>query len=63
MTLSLGLRYELNTPAQTYTGYASMLNADLTQIIPSSFPSPGFEFHEPNRTDIAPRLGATYRLT
>jgi hypothetical protein len=63
MTLSLGLRYELNTPAQTYTGYASMLNADLTEIIPSSFPSPGFQFHEPNRSDIAPRLGATYRLT
>ena len=27
------------------------------------FPSPGFKFHEPNYTDIAPRLGATYRLT
>ena len=63
MTLSLGLRYELNTPAQTYTGYASMLNADFTQIIPATHPSPGFKFHEPNRKDLAPRLGATYRLT
>jgi hypothetical protein len=63
MTLSLGLRYELNTPVQTYAGYASMLNADLTEIIPATFPSPGFKFHEPNRTDIAPRLGVTYRLT
>ena len=63
MTLSLGLRYELNTPGQTYTGFASMLNEDFTQIIPTSFPSPGFEFHEPNYSDIAPRLGATYRLT
>ena len=63
MTLSLGLRYELNTPAQTYTGYAAMLNANMTQIIPTSHPSPGFKFHESNLKDIAPRLGATYRLT
>jgi hypothetical protein len=63
MTLSLGLRYELNTVVQTYTGYASELNADFTQIIPSTFPSPGFRLHEPNHKDIAPRLGMTYRLT
>ncbi len=63
MTLSLGLRYELNTPAQTYAGFASMLDANLQQIIPNTFPSPGFEFHEPNNKDIAPRLGATYRLS
>jgi hypothetical protein len=62
LTLSLGLRYELNTPVQTYAGLASMLAEDFETIIPSSFPSPGFEFHEPNTTDIAPRLGATYRL-
>ena len=63
MTLNLGLRYELNTPGQTYTGFASMLNADFTQIIPTSHPTAGFEFHEPNNKDFAPRLGATYRLT
>jgi hypothetical protein len=78
MTLSLGLRYELNTPAQTYAGYATMLDAAWTgdyardaalrpALIPSStfadFPFPGFEFHEPNNSDIAPRIGATYRLT
>jgi hypothetical protein len=62
VTLSLGLRYELNTPVQTYTGLASMLAEDFTTIIPSTFPSPGFKFHEPNHKDIAPRLGATYRL-
>ncbi len=28
LTLSLGLRYELNTPVQTYEGFASMLNAE-----------------------------------
>ncbi|AMY08817.1 Outer membrane cobalamin receptor protein [Luteitalea pratensis] len=63
MTLSLGLRYERNAPVQTYEGVASMLNADQTQIIPTTFPSPGFEFTEPNNKDWAPRLGATYRLS
>jgi hypothetical protein len=62
LTLSLGLRYELNTPVQTYAGLASMLDEDFNTIIPSSFPAVGFKFHEPNYKDIAPRLGATYRL-
>jgi hypothetical protein len=61
-TLSLGLRYELNTPVQTYAGYASMLDADQETIIPTSFPAVGFKFTDPNYKDIAPRLGATYRL-
>ncbi len=63
LTLNLGLRYERNTPAQTYEGLATMLNAEQTQIIPTTLPSVGFEFHEPNNKDFAPRLGATYRLS
>jgi hypothetical protein len=62
LTLSLGLRYELNTPVQTYAGYASMLDETQETIIPTTFPAVGFEFTEPNYKDIAPRLGATYRL-
>jgi hypothetical protein len=62
LTLSLGLRYELNTPVQTYAGLATMLAEDLETIIPATLPSKGFTFHEPNKKDIAPRLGATYRL-
>ena len=62
LTFSLGLRYELNTPVQTYAGLASMLDTDFETIIPSSFPAVGFQFSEPNHKDIAPRLGATYRL-
>jgi hypothetical protein len=62
LTLSLGLRYELNTPVQTFAGLASMLDESQENIIPTSFPAKGFEFHEPNYKDIAPRLGATYRL-
>ena len=65
-TLSLGLRYELNTPVQTYAGVASMLAEDFETLIPSSslsaYPVEGFKFHDPNYKDIAPRLGATYRL-
>ena len=67
MTLSLGLRYELNTVAKTFAGFASELNEDFTRIIPSSnpadYPVPGFKLHEPNHGDVAPRLGATYRLS
>jgi Carboxypeptidase regulatory-like domain len=66
LTLSLGLRYELNTPVQTYEGVASMLDSDFETIIPSAslsaYPVPGFKFHEGNYKDFAPRLGATYRL-
>jgi hypothetical protein len=62
LTFSLGLRYELNTPVQTYAGLASMLDTDFETIIPSGFPAVGFEFSEPNHKDFAPRLGATYRL-
>ena len=60
--MNLGLRYELHTPAKTFAGFASMLNADQTGLIPASHPAVGFEFHEPNYKDFAPRLGMAYRL-
>ena len=63
VTLNLGLRYELNTPIQTYEGLASMLDTNFETIIPSTFPSKGFEFHDPNYKDFAPRIGGTYRLS
>jgi hypothetical protein len=62
LTLSLGLRYENNTPVQTYEGLATMLDTDYETIIPRTLPSKGFKFHESNNKDFAPRLGATYRL-
>ena len=64
LTLNLGLRYELNTPVQTYEGLATMLAEDFETIIRArlTLPSQGFEFHEANNKDFAPRLGATYRL-
>ncbi len=67
LTLSLGVRYERNTPVQTYAGVADMLAEDFLTIIPSpnlsAYPVKGFKFTEPNNKDWAPRLGATYRLT
>ncbi|MBA2604667.1 MAG: TonB-dependent receptor [Acidobacteria bacterium] len=63
VTLSLGLRYELHTPVQTYAGLATMLTPDFTRIIPETLPAVGFEFHDPNNNLWAPRLGATYRLS
>jgi hypothetical protein len=63
LTLSLGLRYEMNTPVQTYEGLATMLAEDLETIIPATLPSVGFQFHEANYKDWGPRLGATYRLS
>jgi hypothetical protein len=62
LTLSLGLRYEMNTPVQTYEGLATMLAEDLETIIPATLPSKGFEFTKANYKDFAPRIGATYRL-
>ena len=62
LTLSLGLRYEMNTPVQTYEGLATMLAEDFETIIPATLPAKGFQFTEPNNKDFAPRLGATYRL-
>ncbi len=40
-----------------------MLNAEQTGLLPTTQPTPGFKFHEPNYKDIAPRIGATYRLS
>jgi hypothetical protein len=63
LTLNLGLRYERHSPTSTISGWASMLNADLTGLIPATLPSPGFEFYEPNNKDVAPRIGVAYRAT
>ena len=45
LTLSLGLRYELNTPVQTYAGLASMLAEDFETIIPTQLSRPGLQVH------------------
>ena len=63
LTLSLGLRYELNTPVQTYEGLASMLAEDFETIIPATLSGEGLQVHRIRTTrTLRPRLGATYRL-
>ena len=66
LTLSLGLRYELNTPVQTYAGLASMLAEDFETIIPSTFPSQGLQVHRGELQGLrarvsAPRIGSARR--
>ena len=64
MTLSLGLRYERNTPVQTYEGCRldaqRRTDADHPDVLPGASAS-----SSPSRTTrtSGPRLGATYRLT
>lgn len=63
LTLNLGFRYELPTVPYTVNGYATILNAQQTAIIPPNPPQPGFEFINPTHKDFAPRIGLAYRIT
>jgi hypothetical protein len=63
LTLDLGLRYELPTVPYTVNGYATILNASLTALLPANPPRPGFGLTGPNHKDFAPRVGAAYRVT
>ena len=63
LTLNLGVRYELPTVPYTKNGYATILNASQTALIPSNPPVPGFKLIEPNHDDVAPRFGLAYRVT
>ena len=69
LTLLYGVRYEQPTIPYSLNGYARILNADFTALIPatnatngSTFtPTPGFKFTGPNNNLWAPRLGFAYR--
>jgi hypothetical protein len=63
LTLDLGLRYELPTVPFTENGYATILNATQTALVPTNPPQPGYKLTGPNHKDFAPRVGAAYRLT
>jgi hypothetical protein len=63
LTLDLGLRYELPTVPYTKNGFATMLNAAQTALIPPNPPVPGFGFINPNHKNFAPRFGGAYRIT
>ncbi len=63
LTFNLGLRYELPTVPYTVNGYALILNAAQTAMIPANPPQPGMKFINPTHNDWAPRFGLAYRLT
>ncbi len=71
LTVLYGFRYELPTVPYSLNGYARILNADYTALIPSStatsgaafVPTPGFKFIGPNHDLYSPRLGLAYRAT
>lgn len=63
LTLNYGLRYELPTVPYSVNGYARILNADQTALIPTTTPDPGFKFIRPNHDNWAPRIGFAYRAT
>ena len=71
LTLNYGLRYELPTVPYSLNGYARILNASETALIPASTaivaadfkPTPGLKFNGPNHNNWAPRVGFDYRIT
>jgi hypothetical protein len=71
LTLLYGVRYEQPTIPYSLNGYARILNADFTALIPATnatsgatfTPTPGFQFTGPNNNLWAPRLGFAYRAT
>lgn len=70
LTLNVGLRYELPTVPYSLNGYARILNANETALIPASTatvaadftPAKGLKFNGPNHNDWAPRVGFDYRF-
>ena len=63
LTINYGLRYELPTVPYTVNGFATELNAQQTQLVPTNPPAPGFQLTFPQHTDWAPRFGMAYRVT
>jgi len=63
LTLNYGLRYELPTVPYSVNGYARILNAAQTALIPDTVPDAGFKFIRPNHDNWAPRIGFAYRAT
>ena len=71
LTINYGLRYDLPTVPYSLNGFARILNADETALIPPSsatsgatfVPTPGFKFQNPQHDNWGPRLGLAYRAT
>jgi len=76
LTINYGFRYDLPTVPTSLNGYARILNAAETALIPESNcpsgtactgasykPVPGFKFINAQHDNLGPRLGISYRAT
>ncbi|MEA2539806.1 MAG: hypothetical protein QOH35_1172, partial [Acidobacteriaceae bacterium] len=71
LTINYGLRYDLPTVPYSLNGFARILNASETALIPPSsatsgttfVPTPGFKFQNPQHDNWGPRIGLAYRAT
>jgi hypothetical protein len=71
LTINYGLRYDLAAVPYSLNGFARILNADETALIPASsatsgstfVPTPGFKFQNPQHDNWGPRIGLAYRAT
>jgi outer membrane receptor protein involved in Fe transport len=63
LTLNLGLRYDLDTVPFSPTGYATVLNAAQTALIPTTIPDPDYALVNPWHMGWGPRVGLAYRVT
>jgi hypothetical protein len=61
-TITIGLRYELPTVAQSPNGSIDILNPAGTALIPATVPS-SIPLTDPYHKGFAPRFGLAYRLT
>ena len=62
LTLTLGLRYELPTVAESTNGNGTILDPALTHFIPTTVPKK-IPYMNPTHKDFAPRVGLAYRLS
>lgn len=63
LTLNIGVRYDLDTVPVSPTGYATVLNADQTALVPTSIPDPNYALVNPWHKGWGPRVGLAYRVT
>jgi hypothetical protein len=71
LTINYGLRYDLPTVPYSLNGYARLLNANETALIPPTTaltpgtftPTPGFKLASATHDNWGPRLGVAYRAT
>lgn len=63
LTLNLGLRYDYYSVPVSPTGYASVLNAAGTALIPTTLPDPNYPLVNPWHLGWGPRFGFAYRVT